>query len=170
MLPGARTRVWSDSENHRSQEHAQAATRVQGRPDGESVLGVRGCDVWTLSYGGGRAAGVSAPCWRHRRCSAAVPVRVCLACVLCARGALAGPGAEPRGPCVAVQAAGRLCVAAGTDSDVRDTGYKVKDKTRWRSAAVRVSILIVLLSQQAPDLSVPPVRAETRSVGPDRLM
>jgi hypothetical protein len=65
-----------------------------------------------------RAAGVSAPCWRHRRCSAAVPVRVCLACVLCARGALAGPGAEPRGPCVAVQAAGRLCVAAGTDSDV----------------------------------------------------
>ena len=36
---------------------------------------------------------------------------------------------------------------------------------------MRVSNLIVLLSQQAPDLSVPPVRAETDPVGgPDRLM
>ena len=50
---------------------------MQGRPDGDPVLGVCACDVWTLSYGDvGTAAGISAPRGRHRRWSAAVPERV----------------------------------------------------------------------------------------------
>jgi hypothetical protein len=128
------------------QVHAQA-TRVQGEPDGAPVIGVRMRHVDVIVLGRGHVRPVSP------RPAGATGAGVRQFRSACARGAL---GLSSGGLCAPT----RLDSETYTNSSIRTPLRLTALKDKTRSAAVPVSNLIVLLSQQAPDLSVPPVRAD----------